>query len=168
MGKTNKSGLGIGVGSSPQGSITQTEFDNKAKELLKKDEILKLLIDACVKFNANDVLFVTKDKDNQIVWLEKGNNGAGLTHILNKHANHFLKMHNVSNKNIPGYINDIITKGSIEYSRILKKENRDCIEKLYSYNGKHYLLTGIGTNGFIVSEYPVNEKKAKKLKERYK
>ena len=32
MGKTSKSGLGIGIGSSPQGSITQNEFDNKVKE----------------------------------------------------------------------------------------------------------------------------------------
>ncbi len=33
MGKTSKSGLGIGVGTSPQGSITQSEFDNKVNEL---------------------------------------------------------------------------------------------------------------------------------------
>lgn len=33
MGKTSKSGLGIGVGSSPQGSIIQSDFDNKVIEL---------------------------------------------------------------------------------------------------------------------------------------
>lgn len=33
MGKTSKSGLGIGVGSSPQGSITQGDFDDKVNEL---------------------------------------------------------------------------------------------------------------------------------------
>ena len=46
--------------------------------------------------------------------------------------------------------------------------NRDGIEKLYSHNGNYYLLTDIGTNGFIVSAYPIDEKEAIKLKEMYK
>ena len=33
MGKNSKSGLGIGVGTSPQCGITQSDFDNKVKEL---------------------------------------------------------------------------------------------------------------------------------------
>ena len=33
MGKTSKSGLGIGIGTSPQGSIIQSDFDNKVREL---------------------------------------------------------------------------------------------------------------------------------------
>ncbi len=33
MGKTSKSGLGVGVGTSPQGSITQGDFDDKVREL---------------------------------------------------------------------------------------------------------------------------------------
>lgn len=37
MGKTSKSGLGIGVGTSPQGSITQSEFDSKVKDLISDE-----------------------------------------------------------------------------------------------------------------------------------
>ena len=48
------------------------------------------------------------------------------------------------------------------------RRNREGIEKLYSYNGKYYLLTGVGTNGFLVSAYPIKEKEAIKLKARYK
>ena len=70
--------------------------------------------------------------------------------------------------NIASHINDIITSGNIEYSRTKKRGNREGIEKLYSHNGKYYLLTGIGTNGFIVSAYPIDEKEAIKLKEMYK
>ena len=29
------------------------------------------------------------------------------------------------------------------------------VERIYYYNGKHYVLTGIGTNGFIVTAYPI-------------
>ena len=167
-GKTSKSGLGIGIGSSPQGNITQNEFDNKVNEQLKKDDILKLLIDAKVKFNADDVLFVTKDKANQLIWLEKGNDNAGLNHILNKHADDFSSKHNVSKESIANHINEIVTNGDIEYSRVTKRGFRVGIEKLYSHNGKYYLLSCLGTNGFIVSAYPIREKEAIKLKERYK
>ena len=168
MGKTNRSGLGIGVGSSPQGSIMQSDLDNKIKELLSKDDMLKPLIDAKVKFNADDVLFVTKDKSDQLIWLEKGNDDAGLNHILNKHANDFFVKHNVSKENIASHIKEIVTNGNIEYSRLTMRRNREGIEKLYSYNGKYYLLTGVGTNGFLVSAYPIKEKEAIKLKARYK
>ena len=168
MGKTNKSGLGIGVGSSPQGNIMQSDFDNKIKELLTKDDMLKLLIGAKVKFNADDVVFVTKDKSDQLIWLEKGNDNAGLKHILNKHTDDFFAKHNVSKENIVSYIKEIVANGNIEYSRLTKRGNREGIEKLYSHNDKYYLLTGTGTNGFIVSAYPIKEKEAIKLKERYK
>lgn len=36
MGKTSKSGLGVGTGSSPQGSLSQGNVDSKVKELTKK------------------------------------------------------------------------------------------------------------------------------------
>lgn len=168
MGKTSKSGLGIGVGTSPQGSITQSDFDDKVKELLKNVDMLQPLVDAKVKFNANDVLFVTKDKGGQLIWLEKGNNDVGLNHILKKHADDFSTKHNVSRENIVGHINDIVTNGNIEYPRVTKRGTREGIEKLYLYKGKYNLLTGVGTNGFMVSAYPIKEKEAIKLKERYK
>ena len=167
MGKTSKSGLGIGIGSSPQGSVIQSGFDNKVNELIKKDDMLQPLIDAKVKFNADDVLFVTKDKSGQMIWLETGNDNAGLNHILKRHADDFSTKHNVSRENIASHINSIINKGNIEYSRITKRGNRVGIEKLYSHNDKYYMLTGIGTNGFIVSAYPINEKEALKLKARF-
>lgn len=41
-------------------------------------------------------------------------------------------------------------------SNTLKITNgRQGFERIYYYDGKHYVLTGIGTNGFIVSAYPI-------------
>ena len=100
--------------------------------------------------------------------LEKGDDGAGLKHIMIRHADDFYNKHNVARENIADHLNNIISNGNIEYSRIIKRGNRDGIEKLYSHNGKYYLLTGTGTNGFIVSAYPIKEKEAIKLKARYK
>lgn len=43
-------------------------------------------------------------------------------------------------------------------------------EKLYNYynyRGQYYLLTGVGTNGFIVTDYPIDKAVALKLIRRY-
>ena len=109
MGKTNNSGLGVGVGSSPQMNLSQTEFDTKVNELVKKDEMIRPLIEAGVKFTKDDVIFVTKDKSNQLIWLEKGNDNAGLNHILKKHGDEFTSKYNISKENITEHINEIIT-----------------------------------------------------------
>ena len=64
-----------------------------------------------------------------------------------------------------GYFNDadgdsehfssetVFRQGKVEYSRITPKTGR--YERLYRHNGKYYLLSGVGENGFIVSTYPV-------------
>ena len=41
---------------------------------------------------------------------------------------------------------------------LIKKGNRDSFERIYYYEGKHYVATGIGTNGFIVLVYPKKTK----------
>ena len=53
MGKTSRSGLGVGTGSSPQGSLSQGSVDSKVKELTKKhmiDQLTKagLLAEGCI------------------------------------------------------------------------------------------------------------------------
>ena len=168
MGKTFNSGFGVGVGTSPQGNISQSNYETKVNELSKRAEMLKPLIEAKVKFNADEVQFVTKDKSGQMIWLETGNDNAGLNHILKRHADDFSLKHNVSKENVVSHIKNIISEGNIEYSRIIKRGSHVGIEKLYLYNGKYYLLSGIGTNGFVVSAYPIKEKEAIKLKARYK
>jgi len=95
MGRSKNSGLSLGAYG--QTSIDNYELDGKLKEQAKSvianssqsvnnlvsEDDYKLLDDAKVKYNKNDVLFVTRDSSGQLVWLEKGNPSAGLEHILN-------------------------------------------------------------------------------------
>lgn len=168
MGKTIKSGLGSGIGSSPQISISQTSYDNKMEKLLAREEMIKPLIDAGVKFNSKDVIFVTHDKMGRLIWLETGNSNSGLNHIVMKHSDDFLKKHNVKKEQIPSHIKSIVQNGDVEYYRTVRKGNRDGLEILYSKNNQYYLLSGIGTNGFMVSAYPIDKDEANRLKGRYK
>lgn len=160
MGRTRNSGLGIGAGSSPQGSVSQCKVDEKIRELSEQESMLSKLEEAGVKFNRNDVLFVTKDKTGQMIWLEKGNPKAGLEHILNGddksggHAQQFEKAFGLKPDDIPDYLNKVITNGVIVSNQLKMIGNNRGYERVYYYEGNYNIVTGIGTNGFIISAYP--------------
>ena len=96
----------------------------------------------------------------QIVWLEKGNSNAGLKHILDGngktpgHAADFQRAFGISRSEVPAYIEKVITNGTVVNNKLKPVGNRMGYERTYYYNGEHYVVTGIGTNGYIVSAYP--------------
>lgn len=159
MGKTNKSGLGVGAGTSPQGRLSQGNVDAKVRELTK-NQMIEQLTKAGVKFNLSDVLFVIKDQTGQLVWLEKGNKYAGLEHILHGnerstgHAADFKKALGLEPDQIPEYLQKVLTYGNVISNTIKPIGKRMGFERIYSYERNYYIVTGIGTNGFIISAYP--------------
>ena len=138
-----------------------------SKSLIDK-HLLKDLEKRKIKFTKKDVLFITKDKTGQIVWLEKGDLSAGWQHIETRHSGDFFDKHGIHKDKLINHLEKIFKKGKIAYSRTVMRKGRECLEKLYYYKGKYYLLSGIGSNGFIVSGYPLDENTAKRLIERYK
>ena len=132
---------------------------------LKKDgdcaiDNVKVVIATFTNNKDEDVLFVTKDKMGQLVWLEKGNKSAGLEHILygdgrsRGHASDFKKALGLESSQLSGYLQKVITYGSIVSNTIKPVGNIMGFEKVYSYEGNYYIVIGIGTNGFILSAYP--------------
>jgi hypothetical protein len=180
MDRYYKTNLGHGIGTSPQYSITNQEYENKVHKLENEYEEEKVKIDiefelgikelekAGVKFDKENVIFVTRTSDNQLVWLELGNDYSGLKHILKRHANDFNKKLVIKENDIISLIEDIIKRGKIEYSRVFKSKGIDKIEKLYKYENKYYFIVALGTNGYIVTVHPENKKDAIKWIRRYK
>jgi len=180
MGRSKNSGLSFGTYG--QTSIDNYELDGKLKEQAKSvivssvqtinnlvsEDDFKLLDDAKVKYNKDDVLFVTRDTSGQLVWLENGNESSGLVHIDKRHAKDYADKHGISKDKIPSHIKLFIQYGKLEYSKIVKRNDRDGYERLYSKSGEYYLLTGVGINGYLVSAYPISEKKATALIRRNK
>lgn len=117
-----------------------------------------------VKFTKENIVFITKDATGQTVWLEKGNAFIGLEHILNGdgrtqgHAADFERAFGVTGDAIPSYLEKIISNGAVVSNKLVKKGSREGYERTYYYEGNHYVITGIGTNGFIVSAYPKKKK----------
>ena len=115
-----------------------------------------------VQFSEDNVVMTAKDRDGNLMWLETGNEHAGLKHLLQGngktpgHANDFKNAFDVSPAQVPSLIKSIISDGTLVVNRERKLANgRIGFERVYSVNGKHYLLIGVGTNGFIVTAYPV-------------
>jgi hypothetical protein len=85
---------------------------------------------------------------------------AGLEHIINGngkshgHAKDFEKAFGISSDQIPNYLNKVISHGKIVSNQLVERGNTTGFERIYYYEGEHYVITGIGTNVFIVSAYP--------------
>lgn len=137
------------------GNGTKGAQDAQTKSLINELE------KSGVKFTKEDVVFVTKDATGQTVWLERGNMSVGLEHILNGdgktpgHAADFKNAFGINRDNIPAFLNNVITNGKVVSNTLKITNGRQGFERIYYYDGKHYVLTGIGTNGFIVSAYPI-------------
>ena len=134
----------------------------KKKREIEPDHILiQELYDKNVKFSEKDIVFITRDRTGQIVWLETGNPGAGLMHILDGngktagHATDFEQAFGVSRSQVPAFLKEVITNGEVISNTLKPVKGRLGFERIYAYKGKHYLLAGVGTNGFITSAYPV-------------
>ena len=114
-----------------------------------------------VKFSEKDILFITRDKTGQIVWLETGREDVGFTHIKNGHEQDFQRKHNVQPSDLLDHLKNVCTYGQVERNDIVYRKGRPGFERIYNYAGKYYACTGVGLNGFIVSCYPVTPEKKK-------
>lgn len=123
-----------------------------------KKEYLNELLSLGVKCNINDIIFITKDKSGQLVWLETGNENAGLIHIINRHNADFVNLFG-PDVDISSVICEIITNGEIISSHDVIRNGNKGYEKIYDFQGNHYMLSAIGDNGFIVSSFPISIKK---------
>ena len=118
-------------------------------------EILFAELDANgVKYTKENVLFIARDATGQIVWLETGNKLAGLEHIIARHAGDFKRAFDLSEEQIAAYLENVVRYGKVVSNKIVTRNGRKGFEREYDYQGKHYVITGIGLNGFMVSAYP--------------
>ncbi|MBD5101315.1 MAG: toxin [Subdoligranulum sp.] len=147
-----------------QGAVESAETPIVEPEKDGTETLIAELEKNGTKFTKENIVFITKDQTGQIVWLEKGNSFAGLEHILNGngkssgHAADFEKAFGVTRDNIPSYLEKVITNGEVVRNEIVKKGSRSGYERIYYYEGNYYVMTGVGTNGFIISAYPIRRK----------
>ncbi|WP_083571663.1 hypothetical protein, partial [Enterococcus moraviensis] len=140
-------GYGTYKGLRPRKGTTKVVVSDKgsgANKLLKPD-LLDELSKSGVKYNPDDVIMVGKDSSGKLLWLEKGNDKAGLKHIINGHVEDF----NAKGiQDIPNFLQDTLKINPIKQGTGPKGPY-----SVYVIDGQKYTLA-YGNNGFIVSFYP--------------
>ena len=129
-------------------------FSDVAKKT-KEKVLMAELEKQNVKFSKEKLKFITRDKSGQIIFLETGSEAAGLEHIILRHELDFKKAFGVEKDDIPKFLERVISDGTLLSSQLKSKNGRMGCEKIYEFNGKLILLAGIGTNGYLVSAYPI-------------
>ena len=164
--RSSNGGLAYGTSGNPQTHIMQETYAGKVaeNEARVKELASQKMIDASliaelerngVKFSRKDMLFVTRDKTGQIVWLEKGNAGSGMGHIKSRgHDEQIAKAFGIPKTEVEAYLRKVISQGSIVRNELKPIGNRMGYERVYYYEGEYCVVAGVGTNGFIVSAYP--------------
>jgi len=109
-------------------------------------DLLEDLVSSGAKHNADDIVIITKTPDGKLLWLENGNEGAGLRHIIDGHADDFAKR---GIDDIPQFLEEVLQSEPIEVG---VTESGPFAEYLVS--GKRYRVA-YGTNGYIVSFFPI-------------
>jgi hypothetical protein len=102
------------------------------------------------KFTEENVVGITRTaEDSSLVWLETGDSSAGLTHIMESHADQFAQLGVVGEENVANLILDTLSNeipiGTVRDARIFSVPFDDV---------EHELAIVVGNNGFIVTAYP--------------
>ena len=100
-----------------------------------------------VKYNPDKVIAITKTADGKLVWLEQGNEKAGLVHIM-RHKEQFASK-GISSDNIPFFLLEAIKNGKI----VGIQRSRPIYEILYEGELQRVAIS-IGENGFVIGANP--------------
>ena len=111
------------------------------------------------KINPDDVVHIGKDRDGKIVWLEEGNERAGLGHMLgDKRVGEFERA------GIPkADIGEVAFRAATE-GRPIGITGKDLVVYEVEHNGEtKRIAVTVGANGFIVGANPVGNRNLKPL-----
>lgn len=166
MGRYSDSGTTVGVGAGSQTSMSQSVYADAVNSIesgiakqVEREALIQELERNGIKFTKEAVVFILRDQTGQIVWLERGNSGAGLEHIAQRHAKDFESKFGISKSEIPNFIQQVVRSGTMVSNTTSVRNGRETVQKIYEYQGERYLLIGQGSNGFIVTAYPVKKPK---------
>jgi len=109
-------------------------------------ELMEELAASGKKYSPDDVVMIVKNTEDELLWLEVGNENAGLTHILSKHQG---ELASCAIDDVPAFIDNMV-KG---YRPETLMSSSRGMAAVYLVEGKPYLIA-YGKNGFIVSFYP--------------
>lgn len=146
-----------GFGNTKGAKSHQKTIEEQQKKTLIDSKIVSEMERNHIKFTKENLVFTTKDKTGQIIFLETGKDDAGLKHIQQRHTREFHDAFSVKKEEIPHFLYKVVREGNIVDNHIEIRNGKQTVTKVYDYQGNYYILTGVGTNGFIVTARPAKK-----------
>ncbi len=143
-------------------SSTTMTLPKETSEHYSKRKLIKEVIQKGEKITSKNVLSIVKLDDGKINWVEVGKvgkKGSGLNHIVEHHTNEFAKF-GIKSKSIPKLLTKTLKEGKI----IGYYKGRTPVYQAKYRRRTFNLLIAVGTNGYIVTAYPVSENITKEKK----
>ena len=131
------------------GGGDEAEYTPEGNNSQRNEELIEELRKNGIKHDPDAIVRIGRDPQGKVVFLEKGDDEAGLQHILNRHADDF-ERRGIPKEEIPDAVMDAVTKG--EHVGI-QGRGRPVYE--VEIRGKiQRIAVSTGNNGFIVGANP--------------
>ena len=117
-----------------------------------------------IKHNPANIVQIGKNADGKIMFLESGNSGAGLQHIVQRHGADFANR-GISQSQIPQAVMAAVTRG-----KVVGYQGKGTGRPIYEvgFGGQtHRMAVTTGSNGFIVGTNPKKKDGRKKTGQPY-
>ena len=128
------------------------KFGNDINPAFRPAKWMDDLLATGEKFTPESVMAVTRTPEGKVVWLETGNVGAGMQHILDRHTKDFIGQ-GIQPTEIPNYLMTAVSTGKVVATQGKKVPPRVVYEFIWKGETRRVALD-IGSNGFIVSANP--------------
>jgi hypothetical protein len=114
----------------------------------EKEALINELKSNGVRFSEQNIVYIGKDSEGKVIFLERGNSNAGLQHILAHSAEFGSK--GVHGEDIPKLVMKAVTEGEVVG---IQGKDRPIYEIMHNGQPLRIAVT-VGSNGFVVGANP--------------
>jgi len=112
-------------------------------------DLIAELVRQGIKHTPENIIFIVRNNESKILFLEQGNSKAGLQHIIEVHGADFVNQ-GIALKEIADFL-----KAAIQQNKVQGTQGRSrTIFKVNFKNTVYYVAIDISVNGFIVGANP--------------
>ncbi len=152
MGSSAKYSSDVGTKGGKLNIANKVDIENKTSLSIS---LLKELKERNVKFSKENLEFVIKLQNGEIIFLENGKDDSGLRHIITEHASQFNDAFGIKEEELSSFLYDTIVKGDLVDSfKHYNGKGQVDYHNVYKYYEGHKVTIVIAENGYILTAYP--------------
>lgn len=137
----------------PAGSVKllkELKTASKLPDVPNSSQLIAELANNGTKITPANVVDIRRLPDGRTVWLESGNDAAGLQHIYKRHESNFADK-GISRDQIP-----VVVMNALERGQIVGTNGSAPVYRIVENGVEQHIAIGVGSNGFVVRANPVS------------